>query len=78
MHFYTTGSVPLEIWGKSGVSIVTVWNLPPNAPTFLWGITNELWISLTDKGVEIDPTIFAGESAKFTLTVMNPQDWGIN
>lgn len=77
MHFYTTGSVPLEIWGQPGVCIVTVWNTAPNAPTLIWGITHELWGSLIDKGTEVVPSMFAGLDARYTLTIMNPTDWNV-
>lgn len=78
MHFYTSGNVPLEIWGKENICLCTIWNTPPNAPTTIWGVPQDVWDLLSDKGVEITPSMLAGEGAKFTLSRIEPSDWDVN
>jgi hypothetical protein len=78
MHFYTSGSLPLDIWGKEGIVICTVWNNPPNTPIMLWGVPHNIWESLEEKGAEIALSFFAGEGTKFTMSLVQPSDWGVN
>lgn len=77
-HFYTNGNVPLEIWGQEGVFICTIWNGAPNTPIMLWGISQTLWDSLSDKGTEISLSVFAIEGSRFTLTNVQHSDWDLN
>lgn len=78
VHYYASGNVPMDVFGKDGVYIVAVW--PPeysnNAPIVLWAVPDDIWHNLFDKGIEFELAGFDSNIAfRFVTIPIKPSNW---
>lgn len=78
LRYYTSGNLPLEVWGLDGVYVVTIWNPAPNAPIMLWAVDDNLWQQLTEKGIDIGLELLSADAVKMTISKLLQSDWRSN